>query len=59
MSPNQTDEALTDLLQSTYVHTISLRSDATDIIFSLLVFMQLLFEGGIYFLGKPADINDG
>ena len=33
MSPNQTDEALTDLLQSTYVHTISLRSDATDIIF--------------------------
>jgi len=59
MSPNQTDETLADLLQSTYVHTIFLRSDAMDIIFSLLVFMQLLFEGGIYFLGKPADINDG
>ena len=26
---------------------------------SLLVFVQLLFEGGIYFFRKPADINDG
>ena len=25
----------------------------------LLVFLQLLFEGGIYFFGKPVDINDG
>ena len=21
--------------------------------------MQLLFEGGVYFVGKPADSNDG
>ena len=27
--------------------------------FSLLAFVQLLFEGGIYFFGKPADIKDG
>ena len=22
-------------------------------------FVQLLFEGGVYFLGRPGDINDG
>ena len=27
--------------------------------FSLLVIVRLLFEGGVYFFGKPADINDG
>jgi len=27
-------------------------------IFSLLVLVQLLFEGGIYFIGKPADSNN-
>ena len=27
--------------------------------FSLLVFLRLLFEGGVYFFGKLADINDG
>ena len=26
---------------------------------SLLDFVWLLFKGGVYFLGKPADINDG
>ena len=30
------------------------------LIFSLLVqFVRLLFEGDIYFFGKPTDINDG
>ena len=28
-------------------------------IFLLLVFVRLLFEGCVYFVGKPADINDG
>ena len=27
--------------------------------FLLLVFVWLLFEGGIYLFGKPAHINDG
>ena len=27
--------------------------------FLLLIFVWLLFEGGMYFLGKPADTNDG
>ena len=27
--------------------------------FSLLVFVKLLLEGGSYFFGKPAIINDG
>ena len=27
--------------------------------FSLFVLMQLLFKGGVYFVGKPADSNDG
>ena len=27
--------------------------------FSLLGFVRLLFEDGIYFFRKPADINDG
>ena len=28
-------------------------------IFSLLLFTRLLFEGGVYFLGKSTDIHDG
>ena len=28
-------------------------------IFLLLLFTRLLFEGGVYFLGKSADISDG
>ena len=27
--------------------------------FLLLILVRVLFEDGIYFLGKPADINDG
>ena len=27
--------------------------------YSLHVSVQLLFEGGVYFIGKPADLNDG
>ena len=27
--------------------------------FSLHVLVQLLFEGGVYFFGKPADFKDG
>jgi len=29
------------------------------ILVSLLFFVRLLFEGGVYFFGKPTDINDG
>ena len=29
------------------------------LLFSLIIFVQLLFEGGVYFFGKLADINDG
>ena len=27
--------------------------------FLLFILVRLLFEGGIYFVGKPADSNDG
>ena len=36
-----------------------LQSDATATIFLLLIFVRLLFEGGIHFLEKPVDISDG
>ena len=39
--------------------TVFLRSDATATIFLLLGFVRPLFEGGIYFSRKPADINNG
>ena len=29
------------------------------LIFSLLVLVWLLFKGGVHFVGKPADSNDG
>ena len=28
-------------------------------VFSLLAFVRLLFEGGVYFFCKPMDINNG
>ena len=28
------------------------------LLFSVLIFVRLLFEGGIHFLEKPVDIND-
>ena len=31
----------------------------TQYFFLLLVFVQLLFEGGVCFLEKPIDIDDG
>ena len=40
-------------------HTVFLRSDATATIYFAARFVQLLFEGGIYFFGKPGDINNG
>ena len=45
--------------------TVFLQSDATATIFFAARFCvasiqgRPLFEGGIYFLGKPIDINDG
>ena len=48
-----------EVMLSTPKTTIFLQSDAVATIFSLLAFVWLLFKGGIYFLGKPADINDG
>ena len=40
------------------VITVFLRSDAMATIFLLHLSVQLLFEGSVYFFGKPADIND-
>ena len=37
---------------------VFLRSDSVATKFSMHVLVQLLFEGGVYFSGKPADIND-
>ena len=37
---------------------VFLRSDAVATKFSLHVLVQLPFKGGVYFSGKPADIND-
>ena len=40
--------------------TVFLQSDtAATIFFLLLTFVWLLFKGGVYFFGKPTDINDG
>ena len=40
-------------------HTVFLQSDATAALFSLLIFLRLLFKGGIYFFRKPTVIRDG
>ena len=39
--------------------TIFLQSDTVATIYFAAVFVWLLFEGGGYFFGKPADMNDG
>ena len=39
--------------------TVFLRSDAAATIYFAGRFVRLLFEGGVYFFGKPGDINDG
>ena len=39
--------------------TVFLRSDAAATIFFAACFVQLLFEGSVYILGNPTDINDG
>ena len=36
-----------------------LRSDAAATIYFAARFVWLLFEGSVYFFGKPRDINDG
>ena len=36
-----------------------LRSDAAATIYFAARFVWLLFKGGVYFFGKPRDINDG
>ena len=41
------------------LHTVFLQSDAAATICFTAHFVWLLFEGGIYFFGKPGDINDG
>ena len=41
-------------------HSVFLQPDTVaTILFLLLILVRVLFEDGIYFLGKPADINDG
>ena len=40
-------------------NTVFLRSDTVATIYFTAGFVQLLFEGGIYFFGKPGDIHDG
>ena len=45
--------------QSFWLYTVFLQSDATATIYFAACFMWLLFEGGVYFFGKPGDINDG
>ena len=40
------------------VHTVFLWSDAVTAMYFTACFVWLLFEGGVYFFGKPGDIND-
>ena len=40
-------------------HIVFLRSDTAATIYFAAHFVWLLFEGGVYFLGKPGDVNDG
>ena len=42
-----------------YTHTVFLRSDAAATIYFTAHFVRLLFEGGVYFFGKPGNINEG
>ena len=39
--------------------TTFLRSDTTATIFYGVCLVRLLFEGGVYFVEEPVDINDG
>ena len=39
--------------------TVFLQSEAAATIHFAARFVRLLFEGGVYFFGKPGDINDG
>ena len=40
-------------------YTVFLQSDAAATIYFTVCFVRLLFKGGVYFFGKPGDINDG
>ena len=40
-------------------NTFFLRSDTMATIYFAAHFVRLLFEGGIYFFGKPGDIHNG
>ena len=42
-----------------YLITVFLRSDAAATIYFAARSVRLLFEGGVYFFGKPRDLNDG
>ena len=42
-----------------HIHTVFLRSDAAATSYFAAHFVRLLFEGSVYFFGKPGDINDG
>ena len=41
----------------TQVYTVFLRSDAVATVYFTALFVRLLFEDGVYFFGKPRDIN--
>ena len=40
------------------VYIVFLRSDTVATIYFTASVVRLLFEGGVYFFGKPGDIND-
>ena len=46
-------------ITTTLVNAVFLQSDHMATIFLLLDFVWLLFEGGVYFFRKSADINNG
>ena len=53
-----TDAELSMKDDTNYIYRIS-SITATINFVSLLVFLRLLFEGGVYFFEKPADIYNG
>ena len=53
------DPIKTRFLIFLFAYTVFLRSDAAATIFFAAHFVRLLFKGGVYLFGKPADINNG
>ena len=49
----------TAILPKLALPTVFLQSDAMATVYFAACFMWLLFEGNVYFFGKPGGINDG